>query len=203
MKALNLAISIACLIAAGASFNAQAQGVTGSISFTGGSVNDTTSLLTSATFTGFTGVSGGSPEVQYSPTGTFAGVPPTYQAAFLPFTFSGAGVSLPSELWQFTLSGVNYEFIASSITQVLPTALSLPGGAQQDFLNISGTGTVHVSGFTPTPATFTITESGPPGVSSAFNFAETITAVPEPSVFAFLTVSALPFAGRLVRRMKA
>jgi len=204
MKALNLAVPIACLIAAGACLEAEAQEVTGSISFTGGTINDTTSLLTSATFTGFTGVSGPSPEVQFTPTGTFAIVPPTTQASFLPFTFSGAGVSLPAELWQFSLvAGPTFEFVASSITQVSPSSLTLPGGGEQDFLNITGTGTVYVSGLTPTPATFSITESGPPGASSAFNFGETITAVPEPTVFAFLTVSALPLAGRLFRRVKA
>jgi len=205
MKRLNLAVPVACLIAAGASLNAQAQGVTGSIMFTGSTVNDTTSLLTSASFTAFSGLgAGGYPEVQYTPTGTFAVIaPPTTPVQFFPLTFSGLGVSLPAEFWQFTVpSPASLEFIGSTITQVSTRSLSLPGGGEEDFLNISGTGTVLVSGFSPTPATFTITESGPPGAGNSFNFAESVTAVPEPSVVAFLTMSALPFAGRLVRRMK-
>ncbi len=191
------------LVGAGVAGSAQAGLISGSIQFSGGSTNDTTSLLTSTTLESFTGAgAGGMPVVLAPSSGSFSSVPGNTPVTFDTFTYTGAGTILPITLWQFVSGGDTYSFVANTITSVSTSEVNIPNVGLEDFLNIKGTGTVSIagSGLTPTLATFTITESGPPGATTAFNFGESITVVPEPSVLALGAVAVVPFAWRFMRK---
>jgi hypothetical protein len=199
---LKLQLGVVIVVASVAG-TAQAGLISGTIQFSGGSTNDTMSLLTSKTLQSFTGVgAGGTPVVQYGDSGDFSTVPGNTPVTFNPFTYTGPGTVLPVTLWSFISGGETFSFVANSITSVSTSEVNIPNVGLEDFLNIKGTGTVSIagSGLTPTLATFTITESGPPGSTTAFSFAESVTVVPEPSVLALGALAAVPFAWRFVRK---
>lgn len=204
MKALLQTLPIAGLVAVATTLSGQAQTISGSIQFSGGSTNDTTSLLTSSKMLGFTGTGlAATPVVQYGDSGSYFGVPSGQPVAFNSFDFSlGVGPIPSTTLWSFTYGGDVYSFAANAITTLSQRSLILAGGAgEEDFLNIKGTGIASILGsnLNPTPGTFSITESGPPGATTAFNFSEIIV-VPEPSTLALLAISAIPLAWPFVRR---
>ena len=194
-----LLLSTACLAG-----TANAGLITGSIQFSGASTNDTTSLLTSTTLQSFTGTgTGGLPVVQFGDSGSYGSVPGGTAVNFNPFVYTGVGVVLPTTLWSFTYSGQTYSFTATSITSVATSSHMIPNVGEQDFLSITGVGTVSITGGvnppSPNQANFTITESGPPGATSGFNFAESITVVPEPSVLALGALATVPVMWRVIR----
>ncbi len=202
MKGFLKSQTVAVLITAGIAWSARAGNMSGSIQFSGGTTNDTTSLLSSTTLESFTGTGvGGLPVVQFGDSGSFGTVPGGTTVNFFQFTYAGVGVILPTTLWDFTYGGETYSFVADTISSVSATAHNIPGVGEEDFLNITGTGLVTISGsgLTPTMATYTITESGPPGSTTAFNFAESISVVPEPSVLAIAGTVALPLVWRRLR----
>jgi len=159
---------------------AQAQPITGSISFTGGAdVNG--SLATATAYTGFFDtVSIPTPVVLGgSQTGSFASVPTGTQVTFYPFSF--LPFAAPQTLWSFTAGGDTYSFTATSLLNVTP----LPS-----YLNLQGTGVISITGLANTTATWSYTDTGM-GTGPGFNFGASITATPEPSTASLMAVLAL------------
>jgi hypothetical protein len=186
-----LGLGIASLVFAGLT----AQGaiyISGEISFIGGATLN--GPLESATaFTSFFGPGGPgtSPVVNYGATGTYSSVPAGVTAAdFLPFTFLPD--YLPqAHLWSFTVGDITYSFEATSAVVTFQN---------NRFLNIEGSGIGHVTGFDPTPGTWSIVDTGFPG-SPVFTFGAA-TVVPEPSTAALLLGGSVLFLAlrRVTRR---
>ncbi len=180
---------VAGVVAIFASTSGQAQPITGSISFTGGA--DLNNSLAAATaYTGFFNtVSVPNPVVLGgSQTGSFATVATGTQVTFYPFSF--LPFAAPQTLWSFISGGKTYTFTANTLVNVTP----LPS-----YLNLQGTGTISVTGFTDTAATWTYTDTGT-GAGPGFNFGASINAAPEPSTISLISVLAL---GAVVFRFAA
>lgn len=164
--------------------------ISGEIAFTGGATMNGT--ITSATaFTSFFGPLGpgtGVPVVGGAPTGSYASVPAGTLATFTPFAFNPPSAT-PFQLWTFSIGPTVYSFEVSSVV------ISYQGPG---FLNIEGQGTAYITGFDPTPGTWSITDTGMNG--PVFTFGN-ITTVPEPSSFAFVAAGfGLMAFNRLFRR---
>jgi hypothetical protein len=162
-----------------ATVGAQAQPtITGEISFSGGATLD--GLLNTATaYTAIFGPGGpgtGDPLVNSGATYSYASVPVDTPVRFTPFTFNPAPAS-PFELWSFSFGGSTYSFDVTSVVVYLPRSST--------FLNLYGNGTAHITGFAPTSATWSISDTGSSG--PVFSFGNVVV-VPEPSAAALVLV---------------
>lgn len=140
--------------------------ISGTISFIGNATLN--NPLGSATAIDFSGVKvlGG------METGTYSSVSGGIDVTFNPFTFSPFSGS-SSELWTFTIGGTTtYSFDITSETTHIQNS---------NFLDIGGAGMAYVTGFDPTPATWTITggSSSSPATKINIGSIATIAAVPD------------------------
>jgi VPDSG-CTERM motif len=139
--------------------------ITGLIDMSGtATLNDT--LLGSATAaTAFTGVTVGG-----APTGTFAG---TFGASVTWSGFSWPSNVLVAPLWTFMFGANTYSFDLANVSV---------SSQSNSFLNLMGSGTLHVTGFDDTPGLWSFTISNPGGGAHPnfdFTFANSQTAVPD------------------------
>jgi hypothetical protein len=190
--------TVAMMIAAAFTFGAKAQGyINGDISFTGGATLN--GPMASATaFTTIFGPSGypSQPVVQgWSQTGDYASVVTGTPVNFPVFTFSPSPV-LSFVLWSFTFGGNTYSFQADPTITI--------DFQSSKFLDIEGTGTASITGFTDTTGTWSIVDTGQGAPVFTFGAATQVVAppVPEPSAFALL-VSFVPLIGAFAYRAKA
>jgi hypothetical protein len=116
-----------------------------------------------------------------SQTGAYASVPDSTSVTFNPFTFSPSPTSA-FQLWTFSVGNTSYSF------EVDANSVSI---AHQDatFLNITGTGEAQITGYTDTPGTWSLTDTGL-GSAPVFTFGASTTVVPEPSAAMFLGLGA-------------
>lgn len=132
----------------------------------------------------------------------YAAVPFGTPATFTDFSFTGDGISaaltaptLPE--WSFSFGGINYSFDLLSLTNGHTEVTPQGVGA----MAFSGTGTVHATGFSDTPATWSLQGSG-----EGFNFtlsSSTTAAVPEGGVMSLLGLGFAIFASKsLLRKRK-
>lgn len=167
-----LALSICALLTVGSFSQIHAVPITGSASFFG-----------SAAASGPSG--GGSTSITFASgwtfehgIGIFAGIPSGTPALFNNFSFTGdgIGVSLTAPvfpLWSFTSGGNTYSFDLLSLSD---------GHTEAGAMAFTGSGTLHATGFDPTPASFAMN-----GTGTNFNYTlsfVTNSAVPEPSSIA-------------------
>ena len=185
------------------SISAQAQvAITGQINFTGGATIDT-AIPGATTFETFFGPSGsGGPVVLAGgglPVGSYAGVAgntvanvsgsfdfPTYYAAWGAF-----------DLYSFTSGGQTYSFQINTVTSDLQFTVPF------DYIDISGTGTGTITGgstaYLPTTEDWSITGTTTAG-DLTINIGNSVSAVPEPSTFAFAGLGSLLSIATLIRR---
>jgi hypothetical protein len=162
---------------------AQAAAIKGSIGFGGGFTPTGGTNLGNATGLHFV-----NPIIVTNPrSGDYAAVPAGTLTNFTDFTFNPASTPVVP-LWSFTIGAVTYSFDLSSVTVV---------NQSKTFLNLTGTGILHITGFDDTPAiwTFSGTKAG-----ASFSFGSDATAVaPEPASILMLGLGFLGTA-RAVRR---
>lgn len=175
---------------------AQAQIFTGSISFVGGADLDNP-VGSATTFVNFYGPSGsGGPVVQAGSltSGVYGSIPGGTPATFAPFTFSPSPAS-PLQLWTFTVGATTYSFDVTSVTTDIQNVYS--GGIA--YLNVGGTGVGYVTGYSPTPATWSVTGTTANSGSLTITIGSSVNAVPEPSAMA-LALAGLVAGGIFFRR---
>ena len=160
--------------------------ISGSILFSGDSATfDTGNLATATAFTAINGIriSAGTETGTYMPLnggGNFGGT-----LSFSTFSFGGNVLS-PSPLvplWTVTLAGVTYSFDATSVH------IDTQNGT---FLNLSGSGIAHATGFADTIGTWSITDTAVHGAIFSFGAS---TAVPDGGNTLMLLGSALSVLG--------
>jgi hypothetical protein len=194
-KARWITMTVAMAGLMGAGFELQATPIAGSISFDGGSVllNNTLASATAIdSFGGATIVSGGA----NLPTGSYAGLAGTAVTMTSEgFTFSPSLSPSPIDsLWSFTVAGITYDF----------DLLTATGVFENGSLDLSGTGTLQITGDPNTAGTWTLDINGG-GDGDNFNFdanSEVISSVPDGGSTAIMLGAGLSgFA--LLRRKKA
>jgi hypothetical protein len=158
---------------------AQAIPITGSIDMSGTATLNSTFLGSATAATAFTGVTVGG-----APTGAFAG---TFGASVTWSGFSWPSNILVSPLRTFVFGANTYSFDLANVSVF---------SQSNNFLNLTGFGTLHVTGFDDTPGLWTFTISNPTGGAHAnfqFTFANSQTAagVPDGGTTVMLLGSAL------------
>lgn len=133
----------------------QAVPITGSIGFEGLATENPGQTA----FTGFSNLLGtpGSAPTVLTALGDYSSVPMGTAAIWTPFTFNPPAASV-TPLWAFTIGTTVYSFDSTSMS------VTYPGG----FVNISGTGIAHITGFQDTYGTWTVTTT--PGEGLTFTF---------------------------------
>ena len=136
---MNLLRNLAVVIFLLSPLSANAMPIVGEIAFGGSAVGDDWTTATQIDFL-FVNVTGG--------TGNFGGVAPgTIVTIQDPFVFDPAGSGTINPYWAFTSGGLDYSFALESwtINQRTPS-----------FLDLSGHGTVSITGFDDTEFTWTL-----------------------------------------------
>jgi hypothetical protein len=130
--------------------------INGSITFNGTANTNSGDLLNATSFTSFAGVT-----VVNTDTGSYAGL--TGDAVtFTPFSFNAGSVS---PLWTFTVSGITYSFVATSINIESQTT---------SFLNLEGNGVASITGEGSVNGTWSITDTGNGAPSFSFGAGTTV-----------------------------
>jgi hypothetical protein len=192
-KRRSLIAPVAGLALAISGLAAQAQPITGTISFVGGADLDG-SLTSASNYTGFFQAGGGPSPVVLggSQTGSYATVANGTQVTF--FTFSFLPFTGPQTLWSFTSGATTYSFTATSL---------LTDTMHAGFLNLAGDGIAHITGLADTTATWSYTDTGS-GAGPAFSFGGSIAVTPEPSTAALVTtLGLLGYGVRFIARRKS
>jgi len=191
-----IAVTIALLLLVCVPMTAGAAAVTGNILFGG----DGTPVGSSNWFDA-TGVNFINPWLVVGRTGDYMPVPFGAEATFTDFSWGAASgaVSIPlaQNIWTITKDGITYELNVGEITDIDR------GDAVNDNIALVGTGTLTITGFDPTPGTWSytsgFTSEGVPNLSFSAGTGET--RIPEPSALILLGtgLAALGFCQRRKR----
>ncbi len=139
--------------------SANAASITGGISLAGGPVTtDTGNLATASTITGFGAVTTTSTSGSYTPVTAGTVVTTTTGFTFKPILVPSPVINV----WNFVFAGKTYSFDLYSIQSV---SQGLDVNNNQ-FLNISGTGILHITGFTDTVGSYIFTANSAGGTFS-------------------------------------
>lgn len=162
------------------SASVMAGSITGSIGLNGSYTVDTGNVDTATAFTSFTNVEVG------TATGDFAGLSGT---AVVQNTFGFNPSTTPLTLWSFSVGATTYSFDLASLS------IASQGDG---FLNLKGTGTLFLTGETPTTASWKLTATQ---AGAAFEFGDVQTAqVPDGGATAMLLGVGLLGLGALRRK---
>jgi hypothetical protein len=172
------------ILALGMVIAAQAIPITGSIDMSGTATLNSTFLGSATAATAFSAVTVGG-----APTGSFAG---TFGASVTWSGFSWPSNVLVAPLWTFMFGANTYSFDLANVSVF---------SQDNSFLNLMGSGTLHVTGFDDTPGLWSFTISNPGGgehPNFEFTFANSQTAAGVPDggmTVAFLGIAFVGLAG--------
>ena len=134
-----------------------------------------------------TGVDFASPWIVTQSSGNYAGLN-GQSANFTDFGWgAGSGavsVPLAQNIWTFTVAGITYSLNVGTVTNIDR------GTSVNDNISVVGVGTLTITGFDPTPGTWSFT-GGFAGTSQNLSFSASPTPVPEPSTLAMLALGLL------------
>jgi hypothetical protein len=173
MKKFLVVSSVMVLLIGVTAFTAVAAQFDGSISFAGNTVLDDNDLTVATEFTSFANV------FVTAVSGAYSGIPtgaPPPVVTYTPFVFRP--VSVPptlEDLWTFNFpAGTTYSFDATSMVVAFSNANNIV---------VQGSGIGFITGFDPTPGTWSVTANSAGGT---FSFSGGSSTVPEPGVLLLL-----------------
>jgi hypothetical protein len=169
------------ILALGMAIAAHAIPITGSIDMSGTATLNSTFLGSATAATAFSAVTVGG-----APTGSFAG---TFGASVTWSGFSWPSNVLVAPLWTFVFGANTYSFDLANVSVF---------SQSNSFLNLMGSGTLHVTGFDDTPGlwSFTISNSGGGEHSNfEFTFANSQTAAGVPDGGMTVALLGIAFVG--------
>jgi len=169
----------------------KANTITGQVNFTGVVSSDSGDLSLSTLLNNFTGVSVGVGSGTYAST-VGSGV------THLDLTFNPNNVTPGTpilDFWTYVHNGRTYSFDLET--------LAITAGGDSTHLGLEGTGTVHVTGFTDTTATWSLaaTSQGLPTFTFAESTTVSLVSVPDASTTLGLLVGGLCTLGLVARRL--
>jgi hypothetical protein len=185
MKKLFIVCSLVVALISVMALNAEAVLISGSISYSGTSVNDNLDLTLATAFTAFSNVvvssTGG--------TGDYASISSGQSVTFMPFTFRPSLFPNPLvAMWAFDFGGLSYSFEATGVTI---------SDSTYNTIGMHGPGIAHITGYDDTPGDWYFSANGAGGTAS-FSASADLTA-PEPATMLLLG-SGLVGLGTFVRR---
>jgi hypothetical protein len=172
-----------------AGVSSQAVPITGGISMAGNVVP------TGALDTGPVSFAFPDPVIVTSRNGSYLPVPAGFNAVTY-FGFSAVPSSAPQALWSFISGGLTYSFDLASLS----VDARGTDGSGNPFINLSGVGTLKITGFDNTPGSWIFTANA---ASSTFSFSSSNGALPDGGTTAMLLGSALALLGMARRYFKA
>jgi hypothetical protein len=195
MKSSIIQYLATAVVAAGLTLTAQATSITGGISFSGGPVAvDTGDLATGTTITSFGDVRVASVSGDY--TAVAVGISVRISTGF---QFKPALIPNPTvDVWVITApifaGGANYSFDLSNIQNV-SQGVDVNG---THFLSITGTGMLHITGFTDTAGSYLLTATS---AASTFSFSSSNAALPDGGATVMLLGAALSGLALIRRKL--
>ncbi|MCC5795166.1 MAG: PEP-CTERM sorting domain-containing protein [Chromatiales bacterium] len=182
MKLKQLVIGSMASLALGMGMSASALPIIqGEILINGNATFDTQSLATATEILSFgaTATAGGD--------GSYAAVPDLTPVTFTPFQFSPVLAPVPvNPLWTFTVGGVQYSFVMSSLSVLEQTASSL---------QLQGSGLLSIDGFADTDGIWAFSAQSASGEEAVrFSFSSDTSVVSEPGILALLGLGFLGLA---------
>lgn len=149
--------------------------------------NDDLNLANEVNNVLFSFVSGG--------TGDYAGTSPSLVTWGTPFGWNPQLLPVAKPLWTFTKAGITYSFDLATIAKL---------GNNPSFLDITGTGVANISGYLPTPGTwsFTITSVMGNSPTAMFNFSSSDDAIGIPDGGMTIALLGLALTGIGAMRLK-
>ena len=165
-----------------AAFSADADMITGAVSFAGGFQTDTGNLATANAFTSFS-----NPAVTLTGAGTGDFLPLVGNTPLTMVGFSFDPFTNPTQLWTTVVGPATFIFDM--------TTLSITSQDSEQ-LTIRGLGFANITGFDPTPGMWILTANE---IGNTLSFSSSSGAVPEPASM-FLFGSGLLGLARIVRK---
>jgi len=187
MRKLALFSMLVAVVIVLAAFSAEADMITGAVSFGGGYQTDTGNLATANAFTSFpvvavTATGAGTDDFAPLVTGTPLTMP---GFTFDPFTS-------PTQLWTVTLGPTTFSFDMTTLN--IQTQDS-------EGLTIRGAGIAHITGFDDTPGSWILT-ANKIGNTLSFSASSGASPVPEPATMLLFGSGLLVMAGRLRKKFR-
>jgi hypothetical protein len=159
-KVLSLVIALSMVMA----LSAMASPISGDISFAGHASTNNNSDFTLAT--AFTSLN---PAFIVDVSGDYSSVPLGQLATFTTFAFSPLPSSI-TPLWTFKVGSTSYSFDATGVFLTNPVSKSS--------IDFSGPGMAYITGYDPTPGTWSLTANNAGGKTASFSASSSSVPIP-------------------------
>jgi len=183
MRKLTLSAVLVVAVIVFAAFSADADMITGAVSFAGGFQTDTGNLATANAFTSFS-----NPAVTLTGAGTGDFLPLVGNTPLTMVGFSFDPFTNPTQLWTTVVGPVTFSFDMTTLTIT---------SQDSEQLTIRGLGFANITGFDPTPGMWILTANQ---IGNTLSFSSSSGAVPEPASMLLFGSGMIGLAGIIRRR---
>jgi len=182
LKLFSILVAVVMVLAA---FSAEADMITGSVSFSGGYNTDTGNLGTANAFISFSGV-----KVTDTGAGTYDFAPLVAGTTLTMPGFEFDPFTPPKNLWTATVGGIKFSFDMTTVEIYTQDSTQL---------TLRGIGTASIQGFDNTPGAWILTANE---LGQTLSFSASTSTIPEPATMLLFGSGLLGMAGVIRRRFR-